>query len=75
MEELMWAAKNKILTAQQFEILEKRSLRWTYKSIVSHFNLSGDHAIITCLTRTVQGKFWYPGFIGRNDDYLCDIDK
>ena len=75
MEELMWAAKNDILTAEQFEILEKRSLGWTYKSIVSHFKLSGDHAVITCLTRTVQGKFWYPGFTGGNDDYLCDIDK
>ena len=57
MEELMWAAKNKILTAQQFEILEKRSLGWTYKSIISHFKLSGEHAIITCLTSTIQSKF------------------
>ena len=75
MEELMWAAKNDILTAEQFEILEKRSLGWTYKSIVSHFKLSGDHAVITCLTRTVQRKFWYPDFTGGNDDYLCDFDK
>ena len=75
MDELLWAAKNEILSTEQFNILEKRSLGWTYSSIVSEYKLSGDHAVITCLTRTVQGKFWFPGYTGGNDDYLCDIDK
>lgn len=75
LNELIWASRNGILSEKQFDIFEKRSKGWTYSSIVSDFKLSGDHAVITCLTRTAQGKFWYPVYIGGNDDYLCDIDK
>lgn len=75
MEELEWASKNGILSTDQYDIFVKRYNGWTYSAIVSQFKLSGDHALISCLLRTAQRKFWYPSFTGGNDDYLCDIDK
>ena len=75
MEELEQASKNGILSTDQYDIFVKRYNGWTYSAIVSQFKLSGDHALIFCLLRTAQGKFWYPSFTGGNDDYLFDIDK
>ena len=65
MDELAWASRNGIISEEQFDIFEKRSKGWTYSSIVSDFKLSGDHAVITCLARTAQGKFWNPGYIDK----------
>lgn len=62
---ISWTAQNGILSESQWEIFEKGSNGWTYAQIISHFNLSGDHALISCLVRTSQGKYWYSGYLDK----------
>ena len=74
LEELKQAANINILSCTQVQIIEERSIGFTYEDIRKIHNLSCDAALVTCLVRTSQCKFWEPGYPGGNDTYLSLLD-
>jgi hypothetical protein len=75
MDELIRAAQEGILTEIQIRVTYARYSGFTYKAILSNFNLSGNATIVHCIVRTVTGRKWWPGHPGGNDSYLSEVDQ
>lgn len=75
MNELKLYAFANIISDMQYNILyERAAYGRSYDALIKFYELSCPNVLITCLTRTVQGRRWEKGMGGGGQTYLSDVD-
>ena len=62
------------LSDEQIDVFNDYINHYTYNEIKARNGICCNNIIVRVIIRTIQLQYWFPGFEGGNDFYLCDKD-